>query len=343
MNKKKISFGLLVFAVVVVVLLSLVANLFLAPNIFTKTKENEYFLLIRENTSFDDLVAELTENTRIKKISTFKQTARLMKFKNVRSGRYRIVNSMNNVTLVRMLRNGNQTPVMLKFNNIRTKEQLASRLSQQLMPDSFEILNLLNDTAFLSKYGLNPYTAVSLFIPNTYEMFWNIKAENIFERMNKEYNKFWTDERKQKAAAIPLTQTQVSTLASIVDAESNYSPEKPTIAGLYLNRLRKNMPLQADPTVIFAMGDFTIRRVLTAYTKIESPYNTYRNTGLPPGPIRIPTITGLDAVLNYEKNDYIFMCAKETLDGQHNFANTWAEHQRNAARYQKALNERGIR
>ncbi len=343
MNKKKIRFGILVFVVIAVVAVSLVANIFLAPNIFTKSKENEYFLLIRDNTTFDQLVAQLTENTRVKKINTFKQTARVMKFKNVKSGRYKIVNSMNNVTLVKMLRNGNQTPVQLKFNNIRTKEQLAGRLSQQLMPDSAEILNLLNDTAFLSKYGVNPYTSVSLFLPNTYEMFWNVKAENIFERMYKEYDKFWTDERKQKAAAIPLTQAEVSTLASIVDAETNMKSEKPIIAGLYLNRLKRNMALQADPTVIFATGDFTIRRVLNVHTRTESPYNTYRNTGLPPGPIRIPTLAGIDAVLNYDKNDYIFMCAKETLNGEHNFAATWAEHQQNAARYQRALNERGIR
>lgn len=343
MNKKKIRFGLLIFIVGALVVISLVANIFLAPNIFTKSKEDEYFLLVRENTSFDELVRQLTENTRVKKVNTFKQTARVMKFNNVKSGRYRVVNSMNNLTLVRMLRNGNQTPVQLKFNNIRTKEQLAGRLSRQLMPDSVEILNLLNDTAFLSKYHVDPYTSVSLFLPNTYEIFWNVDAENIFERMYREYDKFWTEERKQKATAIPLTQEQVSTLASIVDAETNHNPEKPVIAGLYINRLRKNMPLQADPTVIFATGDFTIRRVLNVHTRTESPYNTYRNTGLPPGPIRIPTHTGIDAVLNYDTNDYIFMCAKETLNGEHNFAATWGEHQKNAARYQKALNERGIR
>ena len=342
MNKKKVKFGILVFIVVSILLLSLVANVFLAPNVFTKGIEDGY-LLVYENTTFDELVDQLTEKTRVKKINTFKQTARAMKFTNVKSGRYKIVNSMNNITVVRMLRNGNQTPVQLTFNNIRTKEQLASRLSQQLMPDSTEILLLLNDTAFLSKYGVNPYTSVSLFLPNTYEMFWNVKAERIFERMHREYEKFWNDVRKQKAAAIPLSQDQVSTLASIVDSESNVVSEKPIIAGLYLNRLKKNMPLQADPTVIFAVGEFSIRRVLHEHLRIESPYNTYRNTGLPPGPIRIPTLSGLDAVLNFDKNDYIFMCAKETLNGEHNFAATWAEHRINAAKYQKALNERGIR
>lgn len=343
MKKKKIVFGFLVAFVVAVVGLNLVTNVFWAPNIYTKTSEAEYYLLIPENMTFDELVAELTENTRVKKINTFKQTARVLKFKNVRSGRYRIVNKMNNLTVVKMLRNGNQTPVQLTFNNIRTKEQLASRLSKQLMPDSVEILNLLNDSAFLAKYGVTPETAVSLFLPNTYEMFWNVKAEKIFDRMYNEYEKFWTDERKQKADAIPLSRVQVSTLASIVDAETNSNAEKPIVAGLYINRLRRNMPLQADPTVIFALGDFTIKRVLNVHTRIESPYNTYQNTGLPPGPIRIPTLAGLNAVLEYDRNNYIFMCAKETLNGEHNFASTWAEHQKNAAKYQKALNERGIR
>ena len=316
--------------------------LFLLPNLKLKSDKTEY-LFIRDNTSFDELTQQIQQKATVKSLNSFKQAARYLNFQNVKSGRYKIENGMNNLTLVRKLRNGNQTPVNLTFNNIRTKEQLAGRLSQQLMPDSVEILQLLNDSAFLSIYGLDSYTAVSLFLPNTYEIFWNIKAEKIFDRMNNEYAGFWTEERKQKAAAIPLSQAQVSTLASIVDSETNSKKEKPVVAGLYINRLKRNMPLQADPTVIFGIGDFSIRRVLNVHTRTESPYNTYRNTGLPPGPIRIPTISGLEAVLNYDKNDYIFMCAKETLDGQHNFAATWAEHSANAARYQKALNERGIR
>lgn len=342
MKQKKIAYGLLIVLIVVVLGISFVANLFLSPNFVVKDKDEEY-LLIRDNTTFEQVVTQLNEKVRVKKPATFKTVSKLLKYTKIRSGRYRVADGMNNLTLVRNLRNGNQTPVQLKFHNIRTKEQLASRLSQQLMPDSSEILTLLNDTVFLAKYNLNPYTSVSIFLPNTYEMFWNIDAEKIFERMYREYNQFWTDERKSKAATIPLTQDQVSTLASIVDSETNHNPEKPIIAGLYINRLRRNMPLQADPTVIFAMGDFTIRRVLNEHTRYDSPYNTYRNTGLPPGPIRIPSISALDAVLNYDKNDYIFMCAKETLNGEHNFAATWAEHQRNAARYQKALNAMGIR
>lgn len=322
--------------------MGLAIMLFLAPN-FNVKEGDETFLFIREQTTLEQVFEQLNEKVHVRNIPALKTTARIMRYNKIRPGRYRVADGMNNLTLIRHLRSGHQTPVKLKINNIRTKEQLASLLSKQLMPDSSEVLTLLNDSAFLTRYGLNHYTSLALFLPNTYEFFWNTTAEKIFERMYREYERFWTDERRQKAAAIPLTPVEVSTLASIVDAETNHNPEKPMIAGLYINRLRKNMPLQADPTVIFAVGDFSIRRVFSTHTRVESPYNTYRNTGLPPGPIRIPTLAGLDAVLNYDRNDYIFMCAKETLNGEHNFAATWAEHKQNADRYQKALNERGIR
>lgn len=342
MLKSKVAKILILIALVAIIGFSYVAYLFLLPNVKLRTDKNE-FLLIRENTGFEEVLQQLQAKADVKNVTTFRQAAKYLRYKNVKSGRYKIENGMNNLTLVRNLRNGTQTPVNLTFNNIRTKEQLAGRLASQLMPDSAEILELLNDTAFLAGYNLNPFTSVSAFIPNTYEVFWNMSAKRMFERLYKEYDKFWTEERKRKAEAIPMTQAEVSTLASIVDAETNSKAEKPVVAGLYINRLRKNMPLQADPTVIFATGDFSLRRVLNVHTRIESPYNTYRNTGLPPGPIRIPTISGLEAVLNYDRNDYIFMCAKETLNGEHNFAATWAQHTVNAARYQKALNERGIR
>ena len=166
--------------------------------------------------------------------------------------------------------------------------------------------------------------------------------QTLFERMNKEFTKFWNDSRKQKAAAIPLTPVEVCTLASIVDEETNAKNEKAIVAGLYINRMNHKMPLQADPTVKFALGDFTIKRILFGHLKTDSPYNTYKYLGLPPGPIRIPALTTIDAVLNYYKSDYLYMCAKETLNGEHNFAATWAEHKINAEKYQKALNERGI-
>jgi len=244
--------------------------------------------------------------------------------------------------LIRILRSGRQTPVKLTFNNIRTKQQLAARLSTELMADSTSILKLLNDTAFLASYNLNPNTSISLFIPNTYEVFWNLNAKELFERMNKEYAKFWTDERKAKAAAIPLTPTEVTTLASIVEEETNNKHDRPMVAGLYINRMKAGMPLQADPTVKFALGDFGLKRILFGHLRTESPYNTYKHLGLPPGPIRVATENGIDAVLNYTHHKYIYMCASETLNGEHKFAATWEEHQVNAKKYRKGLDDRKI-
>jgi UPF0755 protein len=276
-------------------------------------------------------------------VFSFRQASKVFRYGNkIHSGRYELKNGMSNFELIRKLRSGNQTPVRLTFNNIRTKEQLAKRLSGQLMADSVQILNLLNDTAFLSVNNLNPNNSISIFIPDTYEVFWDMDAFEIFERMMKEYKKFWTDERKKKAEAIPLTPTEVSTLASIVEEETNSKAERPKVAGLYINRLRIDMPLQADPTVKFALGDFALRRVLNKHSSFNSPYNTYKINGLPPGPIRVASANGIDAVLNYSHHDYIFMCAKETLNGEHNFAVNYAEHMINAAKYQNALNERKI-
>jgi UPF0755 protein len=250
---------------------------------------------------------------------------------------------MNNFSLLRKLRSGRQDAVKVKINNIRTKEQLAGRLSEYLMPDSAEILNLLNDSAFLSQFELDTNVAVSLFIPNTYEIFWDTDATGIFTRMQKEFDKFWTKERRAKADEIPLSLYEVMTLASIIEEETNNKKEHPIIAGLYINRLKTGMPLQACPTIRFALNDFTIKRVLFKHIRYASPFNTYKNTGLPPGPIRLPSIQCIDAVLNYEKHDYLFMCASELLNGQHNFAVTGEEHMVNARNYQKALDARGIK
>lgn len=319
-----------------------VAYLFLIPNMVPK-KGKDTYLYLRENSSFNDVFEQLQQKANVKSISNFKTVVAYLKFVDIKPGRYKIEKRMNNLSLVRNLKNGRQTPVNLTFNNIRTKEELAGRLSKELIPDSTQILSLLNDSVFLARYKLNPYTSISVFLPNTYQIYWTTNAQKLFERMYREYEKFWSDERKQKAAAIPLTQTEVVTLASIVESETNNIKEQPIVAGLYINRLKKNMALQADPTVIFAVGDFTIKRVTGKYTSIDSPYNTYKNRGLPPGPIRIPSLVALDAVLNYDKNDYLYMSAKETLNGEHNFASTWAEHTVNASKYQHALNELGIK
>jgi len=329
-----ISLGLFSFFYIVIVLF--------APNFSTKTNEKA-FLRIPDNSTFEQVQDSLKANATVFSSFTFKQVATVFRYtERIRPGKYEITKGMSNFTLIRKLRNGSQTPVRLTFNNIRTKEQLAKRLSTQVMADSASIFTLLSDTAFLSGYGLNPNTAVAAFVPDTYEVFWNLDAKELFERMWKEYQKFWTDERKAKAEAIPMSPVQITTLASIVEEETNSKAERPKVAGLYINRLKKDIPLQADPTLKFAVGDFSIKRLKLEHILFISPYNTYRNHGLPPGPIRVASKNAIDAVLNYEHHNYVFMCAKETFNGEHNFAVSYAEHQKNAAKYQKALDERNI-
>lgn len=326
--------GIAVFAYLVYILF--------APNIFPKTEEKGY-LCIPDSSTFNDVLDLLEKDANVFNFYSFKQASTLLQYgTKIRPGRYELKSGMNNFQLIRILRSGRQTPVNLTFNNVRTKEQLAGRLGKQLMADSASILSLLNDTAFLAGYNLNPATSVSLFIPNTYEVFWDINAKELFERMDKEYNEFWTDERKEKAAAIPLTLSEVSTLASIVEEETNNKKDRPMVAGLYINRLKKEMPLQADPTVKFALGDFGLKRILYGHLRTNSPYNTYKVNGLPPGPIRVATPAGIDAVLNYSHHNFIYMCASETLNGEHKFAVTWEEHKINAQKYQQELNKREI-
>lgn len=312
------------------------------PSIDLGGKDSEY-LYIHTGTSMPGLMNLLYEEKIIRDTASFGMIARLKKFNTPKPGRYRIKDGMSNRELVNMLRSGLQEPVQFTFNNIRTKEQLAGRVGGKLEADSARFLFLLNDAGFLSKYGLSPQTVMTLFIPNTYEMYWNTDEEKFFERMAKEYRDYWTDERKSKAAAINLSQSQVSVLASIVESEqSRYPEERPDIAGLYLNRLHKGMALQSDPTVIFAIGDFSIQRVTEDDLKTDSPYNTYLHTGLPPGPIRIPEPASLDAVLNYKKSDYLYMCA-EYGTGKHKFTSDYNQHLRNAAQYHKALNAASIK
>lgn len=312
------------------------------PSIHLEGKDSEYFY-IRTGTTMQELVNLLIDEKLVSDTASFTLIAKLKKFETPKPGRYRIQDGMSNRELVNLLRSGNQDPVQFTFNNIRTKEQLASRVGGKLEADSARFLFLLNDPGFLSKYGLTEQTIMTLFIPNTYELYWNTSEEQFFDRMAQEYKKYWTDERKAKAAALNLTQSEVSILASIVESEqSRYAEERPAIAGLYINRIRKGIALQSDPTVIFALGDFSIQRVLNDDLKYESPYNTYLHTGLPPGPIRIPESASLDAVLNYQKSDYIYMCA-EYGTGKHKFTSDYDQHLRNARAYQKALNAASIK
>lgn len=263
--------------------------------------------------------------------------------RSIKTGYYEISPQNNTLEAFRKINNGLQTPVKLVINNVRTKEQLAGKIGLQLMLDSAEIAKALNDTSICGKYGYTAENFIAMFIPNTYEVYWDTNIKRLLNRMKKEHDAFWNEQRREKAEKIGLTPIEVSILASIVEEETAVNDEKPVIAGLYINRLRIGMPLQADPTVKFAVGDFTLKRILKKHLNVDSPYNTYKNTGLPPGPIRMASITGLNSVLNYSRHKYLYMCAKEDFSGRHNFSTTLSQHNSNARKYQNALNKRNIR
>lgn len=302
-----------------------------------------------------------TEETLLKKLEEAKVNTsgwdllnRVANFK-LNTGRYAIRKGDALLSVFRRIRNHQQEPVNVTIPTLRLTiappnepqpmalDRLAGMMSRNIMADSTDVARVLADTASYANYGLTPETFPTLFLPNTYQVFWDISPEDLMARMKKEYDGFWTSERRKKAEAKGLTPEKATILASIVEEETANNQEKPMVAGLYLNRLHKNMLLQADPTVKFAVGDWTLRRVLNVHLEQESPYNLYRHAGLTPGPLRIPSTVGIDAVLNAAEHDYLYMCAKETFDGTHNFAATYQEHLQNARKYTHALNQRGIR
>lgn len=311
-----------------------------APQFYPK--KTAYIHIDRDDT-IDSICNKLKNKGNPKNLTGFHWLAQYREYpQNIRTGRYAIRPKENVYHVFSRLYRGYQEPMNLTIGSVRTLDKIARSAGKQLMIDSAEIARTMNDSAFLQKIGYTTETMPSLFIPNTYQVYWDMSVEEFFERMQKEHQKFWNQERLAKATAIGLTAAEVSTLASIVEEETNNNQEKPMVAGLYINRLHAGMPLQADPTVKFALQDFGLRRITNAHLEINSPYNTYLNTGLPPGPIRIPSPIGLDAVLNYTKHNYIYMCAKEDFSGTHNFASNYAEHVKNARKYWNALNEKKI-
>lgn len=305
---------------------------------------NEKYLYVHTNDTYEDVLKRIQEQKIVKDPEAFDFVAKKMNYpNNVKAGRYRLIEGMGNRRLVGDLRGGYQEAVELKFSNIRLKENFAAFLGNRFEADSIAFINVLNDEAIAKKYGFTKDNFYTMFIPNTYEIYWNTTPEKIVERLHEEYQKFWTAERIDKAKKQNLSPIEASILASIVRGEALHTDEMPMIAGLYLNRLKKGMLLQADPTVIFANNDFTIRRVLNRHLNIDNPYNTYRFRGLPPGPINMPPIVAIDAVLNPAQHDYIYMCAKEDFSGYHAFATNVAEHNINARKFQKALDERNIK
>jgi len=306
-----------------------------------------------DDTQYIYIDADDTQDSVLSKIRPFGHTAGMTGLSmmmrhsdyadNLHTGRYAIESGDGALTVFRRLRNGRQSSMRLTIPEARTTERLAALLAHKLMLDSATIARALHDSTTCGKLGYDTCTISALFVPNTYDVYWNMSIDALLQRMQKEHRTFWQGDREEKAARLGLSPVEVATLASIIDEETANNGEKPMIAGMYLNRLKQDMPLQADPTVKFALRQFELKRIYQKHLTTDSPYNTYRYAGLPPGPIKVASIKGIDAVLNAVAHDYLYMCAKEDLSGTHNFAVTYKEHQQNAAKYVKALNQRSIK
>ncbi|HSQ47753.1 MAG TPA: endolytic transglycosylase MltG [Lutibacter sp.] len=342
MNSKK----LILLILVLLLVLGSVLGISLYSKIFKGNTVEEGYLYIPTGSNFDEV--ENLVRPFLKRVKPFVLVAEKLNYPEaVKPGKYKISKGMSNFELVKMLRSGNQTMVNLSFNNQDTFEKLAGRISQQIEADSISLLKAFNNTVFITDAGFTPATAIGMYIPNSYEFYWNTTAEDFMAKMLDEHNKFWDETRLEKAKKLNLTKNEVITLAAIVQKETATVSERPIVAKLYLNRLASGWPLQADPTIIFAIkaklgNDIVIKRVFSKDLQIDSPYNTYKNTGLPPGPISMPDISSIEAVLNPANHDYYYMCASVTTFGTHEFAKTLDQHNKNAAKYQQWLNKQGV-
>ena len=338
--KKKSRILLLIFLLLATICILAALN-FYGTFYYNNVKKLEKTQDIRvyRNFTYDQMIDAVLQSGAIDNEKTFLRAAKAMKLPdNFRPGLYRLKPGMGNKALVRMLAKGWQQPVRLVIPGYyRSLDRFAEFLGEQLEADREAFAAMLANPTTAAKYGFDAQTFIGMFIPNTYEVWWTVTPEDFVERMHQEYEKFWTADRNAKAQAIGLTRQEVSTLASIVIEETKYEPEMPRVAGVYMNRLNQDMLLQADPTVIFAVGDPNLKRVLNRHLETDSPYNTYKYAGLPPGPITMPPVAAIDAVLNYEHHDYLYFCAKDSFDGQHVFAKTLSAHNENARRYQRAL------
>ena len=339
MKKKRYTSIFIICAALLCIGVSLGINLyvsFLVPNVISDGGT----IYIYKNMDYEQMMKDVIEESgALKNFSRFSRVAKKMELsKKIKPGMYKLNPDMTNYAIVNLIASGMQTPIKLVVPGyLRNKEKLASVLGKKLEADSLNFITVLNDSTLRKKLGFKDETYLSMIIPNTYEVYWTITPEQLLERLKKEYDKFWNQERTANAKALNMTKEEVSILASIVIEESKYIPELPTIAGVYINRLKRGMPLQADPTVKFAINDTSVKRILNKHLRIDSPYNTYKYKGLPPGPITIPPISAINAVLNYEKHNYIYFCANSTFDGQHSFASNYRDHLKNARKYQKAL------
>ena len=341
LQSKKLKYALIAIFVLFVVVGTILVKYYrdIFSSNFDLGDKTELFIHIPSGSDMQSVLDILEESNSVKSMSALEWVMNKKKYgQSIKSGRYRIEDGISNNDLVNMLRSGNQVPISLTFNNTRTLEEFSGKIGRQIEADSISILNFLKDEANLKAFGFKPETVIGLFIPNSYHVYWNMSPKTFTERMYKEYTKFWNVERMKKASDLNLTPIEVSTLASIVDEETIKNDEKPRVAGVYVNRIKRGIKLDADPTLKFAWGDFSMRRVLNKHKAIKSPYNTYKYAGIPPGPIRQASISGLNAVLNCEKHKYLYFCASPEFNGYHVFARTLREQNRNAAKYQRALN-----
>jgi UPF0755 protein len=326
--------------IMVIVVYKLYERVFV-PNVILSA-EHELFY-VPTGSDFEYVIDHLEEQGIIDNRKSFRWVAIKKGYdNNVKPGRYKIQNDQSNNELVNLLRSGNQDPVMVVFNNVRSLAHVAGKVSRYLEQDSVKFETWLTNSDLPARYGFEASDFTSMFIPETYEFFWTTSPEDFTERMNKEYEKFWDGERDRKAKKLDMTRSEVVTLASIVDEETLYDDENSRVAGLYLNRLEQGIPLQADPTLKFALDDFARQRILNEDKKVDSPYNTYKYKGLPPGPISIPSVSAIDGVLDFEKHRYLYMCAKADFSGYHAFAQNYSQHMKNAREYQRELNKRRI-
>ena len=340
MSKKKILIPLIIFSTILTTVSVYTYQMLYSPNFLINSEDK--FIIIDDNTDFNELIKKLEDDTLINDILSFSFLSKIMEYQeNIKIGAYKVKMNMTNYDMITMLRSGNQTPIKLTFSYARKMDDLAEKITSKLKMSKDDLLNYLNDN--IDDYnGFEKSDIISVFLPDTYEVYWNVSPKNLTNKMYSEYKKFWNSERIAKLENINLNEKEAIVLASIVASETRMLDEADRVAGLYINRLRKNMRLQADPTLIFAANDFTIRRVLNKHKKIKSPYNTYLHKGLPPGPIRLVPKQYIDAVLNYEEHNFIYMCAKEDFSGYHAFATNLSDHNRNARKFQIALNMKKI-
>ncbi len=341
MKKKKTLYFLAGTGIVIIIILILIYRNLLDISIMAN--KNNQVIYIPTGSSYEQVMDTLESKLIIKNRKIFDWLANKKRYPSlIKPGRYVIDKDLSYNSLINLLRLGRQSPVRITFSNVLTLNEIAGKIGKQIEADSSQIIEFLSDDSNYIGNGFKKENIISIFIPNTYEFYWDTDAKELYNKMLKEYRLFWNDQRLSKAKENGLNPIEVSILASIIDDEVVKNDEKPRIAGVYLNRLKRGIPLQACPTIKFALNDFSITRVLKKYLLVDSPYNTYKHSGFPPGPIGCATIDGIDAVLNAEKHDYIFFAAKADFSGYHNFSRTLAEHNRYASLYQKELDKRKI-